>query len=69
MKKIFQRIRMTALSEDDKKMIAIIRNAKKSSNPTYSKNKIIGLCRVSFSQTHDKPFKGNVEDLWQYTVT
>lgn len=54
--------------EPDEELIkGIIRNVKARANPTYTINRLLGLCRVSFFCTYGRHFQGNIETLWRTT--
>lgn len=44
-------------------MKRIIKNVKETANPTYSKSKLLGLCRVSFFCTYGTHFQESVKSL------
>lgn len=52
---------------DEEKMLEIMRNCMEHKNETYSMEKLLGLCRVSFLSTYGRSFKSkmSMEDLWQ----
>jgi len=52
---------------DEERMLEIMRNCMEHKNETYSIEKLLGLCRVSFKTTYDKDFKGtiSIEELWK----
>ena len=54
---------------DEEKMLEIMRNCMEHKNETYSMEKLLGLCRVSFLSTYGRSFKSKttIKDLWQKT--
>lgn len=52
---------------DDEKMLEIMKNCLEHKNETYSMEKLLGLCRVSFMSTYSRSFKSKttIKDLWQ----
>ena len=51
---------------DEELMLEIMRNLLEHKNETYSLQKLLGLCRVSFKSTYGKYFIGAPpEDLWE----